>query len=667
MAPPDLTTLELLMSSVPDTVDPRTTISPAMIANFTSQPTTTRSAIGATKPSKPPPHMPAGIVPEMANVVGDLPTLSIGGDAELLSRVATTGAAAVPIDGDEELAVRSILGEGGMGIVYTAEQRSLRREVAMKVVKANSRPRELGALLHEARLMGSLEHPGIIPVHALGLDKGGRPVLVMKRIEGTSWQDLLDDPDHAAWDGLAPDPEDRLAAHLDILEQVTTTIAFAHSRAVLHRDIKPANVMIGSFGEVYVADWGIALEMDAPPGFAGPVGTPAFLAPEMAIGDVKGMDERTDVYLLGATLHYVLVGEPRHKGKTVKDVLLSAAESRPIAYPASIPRALADLANRATSFHKDDRPATALEFRDGIGEYLKHRASLALSARAALALADGVEAVKATDEDHGARARSLLIQARFGFGEALREWHDNPDAIAGQERALAASLDMEVADKSLRAARAILGEMKQPSSEAKASVDALEATLAEEAHEREVGRELVRDHDPNVARRKRTIFLAVLAVAGIGITIGMRHSRMHGTGAPVLHTIYLPLILAAALSPIAFFLRADLGKSAVNRRFLAIIYVVFGASTVLRAIAFVYQTKIEQMMTFELLLIATATATLGVTLQRVFFWVSAGAVVCAFLAQQFPDWLEIFYVPPFLGLIAFSTLAQKSTAVRTKV
>ncbi|MFO0616250.1 MAG: serine/threonine-protein kinase [Polyangiaceae bacterium] len=658
MSPHDLPTLELAMSSVPETVDPRSTISPAVIAKHTAAPTTARSA--TAEPERPRSKAP----PEIASELAELPPLSIGGDSALLARISTPDASmpvAVPVAESAELCVRAVLGEGGMGIVYTAEQRSLGREVAMKVVKSTSRPRELAALLHEARLMGSLEHPGIIPVHALGTDAAGRPVLVMKRIEGTSWQDLLDDPAHPAWDALAPDPEDRLAAHLDILEQVTTTIAFAHSRGVLHRDIKPANVMIGSFGEVYVADWGIAMEMSERR-VSGPIGTPAFLAPEMAIGDASAMDERTDVYLLGATLHFVLTNEPRHGGATVRDVLRAAAQSKPVEYPSTVPAALGALANRATSFSRDDRPATALEFRDGIGEYLKHRASLALSARASEALAEAVAAKASSDADHGARERSYLAQARFGFGEALREWHDNPDALAGLEKTFAAALEIELGDRSIRAARAILGEMKSPSDEAKARVAALEAELAAEEREREAARAHARDHDPTVARRNRTIFLAVLAAAGIGVTVGMRHSRLHGTGAPVPHTIVLPLLLALALSPIAFLLRADLGKSAVNRRFLAIIYIVFGASAALRGVAYLFQTHIEQMMTFELLLIATATATLGVTLHRIFFWVSAGAVLCAFLAQRFTNWLEIFYVPPFLGLIAMSTLVQKSAA-----
>lgn len=653
------------MSSVPETVDPKQTISPAMIAKLTAEPVTRTAGApdGATVHAARERRTSAA-PPEMASALADLPTLSIGGDSALLSRTATaTSPHALPVAESADLAVHAVLGEGGFGIVYAAEQRSLGREVALKVVKATDRPRELAALLHEARLMGSLEHPGIIPIHALGTDSAGRPVLVMKRIEGTSWQELLDDPEHAAWESLAPDPADRLAAHLDILEQVTTTIAFGHSRDILHRDIKPSNVMIGAFGEVYVADWGIALEMSAPNRVNGPIGTPAFLAPEMAIGDANAMDERTDVYLLGATLHYVLVNGPRHRGQTVRDVLRSAAESKPVDYPDTVPAALAELANRATSLHKDDRPATALEFRDGIGEYLKHRASIALAERAAASLDEGVRAIAATDDEHGARARSLIIQARFGFGEALREWPDNPDATEGLDKALAAALDIEIADRSLRAARAILAEMKSPTVGSKASVAELEASLAAEAKERDEALAFARDHDPGVARRKRTIFLAILAVCGTGITVGMRHSRLHGTGAPVPHTIVLPLGLALLLSPVAFWLRADLGKSAVNRRFLAIIYVVCGASAALRAVAYVYQTRIEQMMVFELMLIATATAILAVTFQRIFMWASLGAVACAFLAQQFPLWLEIFYVPPFLALIALSTLAQKSGTI----
>lgn len=631
-----LATIELLLGSIPTDADPSLTIK--------------REVVDGRTQLSPDKAKVARRFSDLEVAVSKLPTVSVGGEP---------GAILVPGGDGPDLEIQSTLGEGGMGVVYVARQRSLNREVALKVVRSGERRRELAALLHEARLMGSLEHPGIVPVHALGADATGRPILVMKRIEGTTWQTLLDEPEHDAWETIAPEKGDRLAANLDILEHVTTAIAFGHSRGVLHRDIKPANVLIGSFGEVYVADWGIALEMEKVEGqpLEGPIGTPAFMAPEMAVGDVASMDERTDVFLLGSTLHYVLTGKPRHRAPTTKDVIIAAAMCDPPVYDDSVPRALAELATRATSPEKDDRPATALEFREGLEEFVRHRASLALAERASTTLEKAGSA-----EPGDATRRSHLIEARYGFREALREWSNNSVARAGLARALEATLELEIAERALGAAKATLGEMESPTEAQKRSVAELEAELRREAEERDAARALERDLDPTVASRKRTIFLAVLCVFGVGITFAMRNSRMYGVQAPIPRTIVLPVILALALSPIAWWLRADLGKSAVNRRFLAIIYVVFGASTVLRAVAFIYQTHINQMMTFELLLIGTAAATLGVTFQRSFFWVAAGAVACAFGAQAFPAWLEAFYIPPFLGLIALSTFAKKKGA-----
>jgi len=209
----------------------------------------------------------------------------------------------LPSEALGDIQVTGTLGEGGMGRVLLAEQRSLRREVALKTLKDPAAETVyVDALVREGVVTGHLEHPNITPVHQLGVDASGRPVLVMKRISGVAWSRLLADPEHQAWGTLGAKPDDRLRAHVEILLQVANALALAHSRGVLHRDVKPDNVMIGEFGEVYLVDWGVALEL---PGDAGPrhlVGTPQFLAPEMLDAQLP-LGPGTDVYLLGATLH----------------------------------------------------------------------------------------------------------------------------------------------------------------------------------------------------------------------------------------------------------------------------------------------------------------------------------------------------------------------------
>jgi serine/threonine-protein kinase len=584
--------------------------------------------------------------------LSDLPAMSVGGGAS------------TPDDDDAraDLEIVDVLGEGGMGVVYRARQRSLRRDVALKVVRSDEhRPGQLATLLHEARLMGSLEHPGIIAVHALGLDRHARPILVMKRVEGTSWQELLSDPDHTMWSALGEGASERLLVNIEILMQVASTIAFAHSRGVLHRDIKPANVLIGSFGEVYVADWGVAIEKAhlADSGQLGPVGTPSFMAPELVAGHAEAMDERTDVYLLGATLHVLLTGRPRHDGDDVLDVLFAARESMPPELPSTVPAALSELVRRSTAARREDRPASALAFRAELAEYLRHRGSLELSRQGEQSLSEARAALRSASPDAATKARSLLAEARFALAAARREWPDNATAQAAMERLLETTFDIAMGERAVGAARAALAEMRSPRRDLSTRLDALIDDLGREEADRREAQRLVRDLDPTVARRNRTLFLVFLALAGVGVTVGMRTFRRDGS-MPVPRTIALPVVLAAALLPVAWWLRADLAKSAVNRRFLAIVYALFGASTVLRALAYLYRTPIEPLMTYELVVIGAAAAMLGITFHRAFGLIAVGAIACAFGAYAAPDWLEAFYVLPFLAIVALSAFAERS-------
>jgi eukaryotic-like serine/threonine-protein kinase len=215
------------------------------------------------------------------------------------------------------------LGRGGMGAVFLVEDSRLGRRVAMKVLDLPDRSGELEArLLREARVLAQIEHPGIVPVHDVGSLADGRVFYTMKYVEGQR----LDE-----WAGSAASLTERLR----LFEKICEPVAFAHSRGVLHRDLKPPNVMVGPFGEVLVMDWGVAKIVgsagkDSSPeshvasatAAAAPVepgiqpraadtahgsvlGTPGFMAPEQARGEVAQLDSRTDVYSLGAILKFL--------------------------------------------------------------------------------------------------------------------------------------------------------------------------------------------------------------------------------------------------------------------------------------------------------------------------------------------------------------------------
>ena len=205
-----------------------------------------------------------------------------------------------------------VIAGGGMGVVYRARDRLLDRDVAIKLVPAVGSDPVLGTRLEqEARILARLDHPGLVPVHDLGRLADGRAYYVMRLVEGERLDQNL---------AVTPSLPERLRLFLRILEPV----AFAHAKGIVHRDLKPANIMVGPFGEVLVLDWGIAKlrgpAQDPPPttGATGPgvtgagavLGTAGFMAPEQALGRSATVDERADVYALGAILRDLLRGHP---------------------------------------------------------------------------------------------------------------------------------------------------------------------------------------------------------------------------------------------------------------------------------------------------------------------------------------------------------------------
>jgi serine/threonine protein kinase len=182
------------------------------------------------------------------------------------------------------------IGQGGMGTVFRARDRLLDRDVALKVLRPElSGPDAVVRLDHEARVLARLDHPGVVPIHDVGTLPDGRIYYLMKLVRG----EALD----ASVRGTS------LQARLRLLLRICDTVAFANAHGVVHRDLKPANIMVGAFGEVLVLDWGIAKVGDADPAEPGAVlGTPGFMAPEQAAGAGHLVDQRSDVYALGAIL-----------------------------------------------------------------------------------------------------------------------------------------------------------------------------------------------------------------------------------------------------------------------------------------------------------------------------------------------------------------------------
>lgn len=422
-------------------------------------------------------------------------------------------------DSNADLRVIRPLAEGGMGRIDVAEQRSFAREVALKRVREDQRTaHSIEALLREAEITGRLDHPSIVPAHMLGRTQHDDPVLVMKRVEGVPWSTLIHDEAHAAWRGQQGD---RLGRHLEILLQVCNAVEFAHRRGVVHRDLKPDNVMVGDLGEVFVLDWGIAVEL------AGEratllAGTPAYMAPEMLGGSVD-ITPRTDVYLLGAILHEVLTGSPPHAAGTLAAVVMSIAACAPATYDPSVPVELAEICHRAMAREPGARFESAIALRDAIADHLRHRGSMDLVTEGRAKLRALRVAVAAADdaEPHHADARRIAAEADFAFRQALRAWPSNPAARTERQACLELMIAFEIAARNAPGARALVPDLPTPRPDLEARIEALAAELAEEARAREALEQLGRERDFAVSAPARVRVLVVLSVAMLATTLGL--------------------------------------------------------------------------------------------------------------------------------------------------
>ena len=559
----------------------------------------------------------------------------------------------------DDITVTGVLGEGGMGRVLSARQRSLGREVAVKTVRDELLDQASSqALISEGLITGYLEHPNITPVHQLGREAGGRPLLVMKRITGVVWSDLLADPNHEAWERLATLPSDRQQAHIEILMQVCNGVSFAHSRGVVHRDIKPDNVMIGEFGEVYLCDWGIALRLtNGESAGHGLVGTPAYLAPEM-LDPAQTITPATDVYLLGGTLHTLLTLEPRHRGDDMRSVLASAYLSPPVDYAAGVPAELAALCNRATAQHAKDRPQTALEFRRELASYLTHESSrelLVVANERLVELEAGVAGLAETSAATLDDVASVAAECRFAFEQAIRQWAENEAAKVGLERCLALALRIEVARENLSAARSLLAAMASASEE-QARVDELAARLGARVRDAEALAVARRDADFAVASPiRRRMLLGMLGVGvllAVGALLGKvpPPDRVASIGSLV--PVAMILGIGGALS---WLFRKQLFVNRANRLLVTILLGEIVLSLLNRVAGVVAGELNGVVMRSDMLLLSGAMFASGVIFSRTWALFSVFLIVCTGVMQIWPVVTNpLFIVTHMMALVVIA-------------
>jgi len=407
--------------------------------------------------------------------------LALGNDDAALTRALTRLGAPVraplrPLPDDRYVAFEPV-GEGGMGVVYLALDTELNRRVAFKMVRpdagtapaekrstpasptdARPPPRDTGAaqtfeelksrFLQEAWVTGGLEHPGIVPVYELGKTPQGVPYYTMRFVRGQrTLAQAIDELREKTWD-------ERLAL-LEPFLKLCDTVRYAHSKGVVHRDLKPDNVALGEYGEVVLLDWGLAKSEDREDltgslwqqkieefrkatdmqTVAGVLGTPGYMAPEAALGQVAQVDRRSDVYSLGAILFEVLTGRlPFRFESFVECVRQLSSEDAPEArsLDEGVPQALSDLCARALSREKKERPESAEALAQEVRSW---QAQSALEKEVEGLLRDAKAALDAAAEAHGEARLRQVDRAAGALERVAARQSDNPTALRYRKRA----------------------------------------------------------------------------------------------------------------------------------------------------------------------------------------------------------------------------------------
>jgi serine/threonine protein kinase/WD40 repeat protein len=426
-----------------------------------------------------------GVAGSSENPMHSLQAVGLQASDSIFQRVATRRVADASTTEDvlADYQIVDKLGEGAMGIVFSARQTAVNRIVAIKTAKPNFQANDDSRrrFLYEAHITADLDHSNIVPIHELGASEEGMLFYSMKLVQGTEWSRVM--------------RKKTREQNLEIFMKVTDAMAFAHSKGVIHRDLKPENTMLGQFGEVFVTDWGTAINLEKDTTFLAKAaskgdkyltvedgsnlmrgdsivlhdgensydrvqivsideanhnrlylrrkltrdyqpsrklrivksinlaGTPCYMAPEMAGHQLPKIGKRSDIYILGAILYDLVTGKPPHSGDSVTQCLRAALANKVEVVDNDDP--LLKIAYKAMSTDPAERFQSVEELQEAVREYRRHAESISLTERSSELLSEAVE-----KRDYATFSRAL-----FGYRDAIELWPENSAATSGLKKA----------------------------------------------------------------------------------------------------------------------------------------------------------------------------------------------------------------------------------------